>query len=79
MRTSLTSGAMVEAAVTVAVAILMTVAGFEMLIDNGTNDAPAAIRAVSVTEVISMPQIGESFGAVGATGIRLPHVDVAQV
>ena len=78
MRTSLTSGAMVEAAVTVAVAILMTVAGFEMLMDNGTNDAPVAIRAVSVTEVISMPQIGESFGAVGATRIRLPHVDVVQ-
>lgn len=74
MRNSLTSGAMVEAAVTVAVAILMTVAGFEML--NGMGDVPVpAMHPVSVIDAPSMPL--ESLGARATESVRLPHVDVA--
>jgi hypothetical protein len=65
---------MIEAAVTMAVAILMTVAGFEML--NGMGDAPvSAVHPVSVIDPPSMPR--ESLGARAMGSVRLPHVDVA--
>jgi hypothetical protein len=77
MRNSLTSGAMVEAAVTVAVAILMTVAGFEMLMGS-VEDAALTLHPASVIDAISALQSrGTIMGDVLAS-IRLPHVDAAQ-
>ena len=50
MRTDLTSYAIVEAAVTVAAALLLTFAGFEMLADLG-RDAPAVEAHASAKRV----------------------------
>ena len=77
MRNSLTSGAMVEAAVTVAVAILMTVAGFEMLMGS-VEDAALTLRPASVIDAISTLQGRETTMGLIVASIRLPHVDAAQ-
>ncbi|MGE5739618.1 MAG: hypothetical protein ACM34F_12050 [Betaproteobacteria bacterium] len=77
MRNSLTSGAMVEAAVTVAVAILMTVAGFEMLMGS-VEDAALALHPATVIHAISTLQSHETTMGLIVASIRLPHVDAAQ-
>jgi hypothetical protein len=66
MRVSLTSGAFVEAAVTLAVAVLMTFAGFEMLEELPafpTHDvairAHPAVAAAPPDERIAMPHVDE--------------------
>ena len=77
MRNSLTSRAMVEAAVTVAVAILMTVAGFEMLMGS-VEDAARARHPATVIHAISTLQSPDTTMGLIVASIRLPHVDAAQ-
>jgi hypothetical protein len=68
MRIALASASFVEAAVTVAVAVLMTVAGFEMVQDLGTQQASAmATRA-------HPRQAGEARATAPVT-VAMPHVD----
>ena len=74
MRNSLTSGAVVEAAVTVAVAVLMTVAGFEMLKGLG-DEATSAARLMSRVHAVALPQIDQTAGKAVVQSIQLPHVD----
>jgi hypothetical protein len=68
---------MVEAAVTVAVAILMTVAGAEMLMGS-VEDAALTLRPASVIDAISTLQSRETNMGLIVASIRLPHVDAAQ-
>lgn len=78
MRNSLTSGAVIEATVTLAVAILMTLAGFEML--HGVGDAVSlAARSGSVPEVSSMPRVAEKISTSVTDRVWLPHVDIGNV
>jgi hypothetical protein len=77
MRTSLTSGAVIEAAVTLAVAVLMTVAGFEML--HGVGDAAAlAARSGPALRATSARQVAEKISTV-TDRAWLPHVDIGDV
>jgi hypothetical protein len=68
MRTNLTSASAVEAAVTAAVAVLMTFAGFEMLQgvveatqrELATPARPAAVASSTAARMIAMPHVEES-------------------
>jgi hypothetical protein len=66
---------MVEAAVTVAVAILMTVAGFEMLMGS-VEDAALVLHPATVIHANSTSP--ETTMGLIVASIRLPHVDAAQ-
>jgi cell division protein FtsN len=68
MRISLSSGAVVETVVTLAAALLMTVAGFEMLQDTLASSSPSiATGSPAVHVSVAPPQ--------PRTVIALPHVD----
>ena len=68
MRTTLTSGSFVEAAATLAAAVLMTVAGFAALQD-GPVASNAVVAPVRVLNVVGATEV--------ATKMAMPHVDVS--
>lgn len=68
MRPGLSSGSIVETAVTLAVAVLMTVAGVEML--DGTAELRASGNAVAHVSVRVA-----AFDDAAVMRIALPHVD----
>ena len=69
MRISLSSGSVVETVVTLAAALLMTVAGFEMLQDTASSSPSIATGspAVHVSVAATQPR----------AVIAFPHVDAA--
>ena len=71
MRISLSSGSVVETVVTLAAALLMTVAGFEMLRDTASSppsiaaESPALHASVAPTQpraVIAFPHVDAALG-----------------
>jgi hypothetical protein len=79
MRIGLSPGTLLEAAVSIAVAILMAVAGYEMLYGNAPSmhdiAMPASTPGVAVPAptrgIAAPPQPAPSFGA----KVAMPHVD----
>jgi hypothetical protein len=69
MRTTLTSGSWVEAAATLAAAVLMTVAGFAALQD-GPAASNAVVAPVRVLNVVGATEV--------ANKVAMPHVDVSR-
>jgi hypothetical protein len=74
MRIGLSPGTLLEAAVSIAVAILMAVAGYEMLYGNSPSMHDVAVPA-STRGVAAPAQPAPSFGA----KVAMPHVDEIRV